>query len=198
MITVTEPPGEMAMLLLALVHGAVGAPRAQRHAPTVTEYLTLLRLFAKYGVRAFISSMLVHVISERAFELAAPLANPRTARTEIAAYLRLAGACRSPRMWECALRYAKTWQYFVAPWRMGEDEVAAVGEDAFAVLLALEALKNACGESGYTELRVTYNSGESLQREELTCSGWAGSSEGARVGRGVLRRRGRRRGDLVI
>ncbi len=148
---------DMALLLSALVHGAVGAPRAQRPPPTVAEYLALHRLYAKYAVRPFLVAMLRHRIAERGYELAAPLANPRSARGEIAAYLRLAAACRSSRLWDCALKYARTWQYFVAPWRMDEHEIAGVGEDAYGVLLALEALKNASGESAWTELRVLYN-----------------------------------------
>lgn len=163
----------MALLLSALVNGAIGAPREQRIAPTVADYLTLHRLYAKFAVRPFLTAMLNHRIAERAFELAGPLSNPRTAGADIAGYLKLAAACKSSRMWEFALRYAKTWQYFVAPWRMNEKEVAAVGEDAYAVLLALEALKNAAGESGYTDLRVSY-SGKLCAEAELTPGGRPG------------------------
>lgn len=159
-ITVSEPPGEMALLLLALVHGAVGAPRASAHAPCVPEYLTLLSLYEKYAVRPFFRHMLVHRIVERGLELATPLSNPRTAAPEIAPYLRLAAACRSARMWEHALRHARSWRHAVNPWRMDEEGVDALGEDAFGVLLALEALKGSAGEGGYSELRVTYAAGE--------------------------------------
>lgn len=148
----------MALLLLALVHGAVGAPRSQRPPPTIAEYLALNRLYAKYAVRPFLLAMLRHRVAERGIELAAPLANPRSARSEITGFLRLAAAFRSSRLWDCALKYARTWQFFVSPWRMDEGDIAAVGEDAYAVLLALEALRNVAGESAWADLRVVYSS----------------------------------------
>lgn len=191
----------MALLLLALVHGAVGAPRAAAHAPTVAEYLTLLTLYAKYAVRPFFRQILIHRISERALELAAPLSNSRAAGSEIAPYLRLAALCKSGRMWEFALRHSRAWRHYVNPWRMGEEGVAAVGEDAFSVLLALEALKGSVGEGSYTELRVVYGSGRLEVGIWVGADGrWKGvRSAHARAARRVRRRRlCEQRGELAV
>ncbi|KLT44670.1 hypothetical protein CC85DRAFT_300219 [Cutaneotrichosporon oleaginosum] len=147
---------DMALFLHALVYGAVGAPHSRRTPPTVAEYLILHHLYTKYAVRPFLLAMLRHRIAERGHELAAPLANQRPVRSEITGYLRLAAACCSPRLWNCALKYARTWQYFVSPWSMGERDIAEVGEDAYAVILALEGLRHASGENTWTDLRVLY------------------------------------------
>ncbi|BEI92260.1 uncharacterized protein CcaverHIS019_0410800 [Cutaneotrichosporon cavernicola] len=152
-----ESPTDMVLLLSALIYGTRGGPWVHNPPPTIAEYLTLHRLYTKYAVRSFLVAMLRHQISAHAYDLAAPLANARSAHGEIFSCLRLAATCRSSRLWDCALKYSRTWQYFVSPWRMDEHAIADVGEEAYVVLLALEAVKNALGESAWTDLRVLYN-----------------------------------------
>ncbi|BEJ15291.1 hypothetical protein CspHIS471_0410580 [Cutaneotrichosporon sp. HIS471] len=152
-----ESPTDMVLLLSSLIYGTEGGPCVHYPPPTIADYLTLHRLYAKYAVRSFLVAMLRHQISARAYDLAAPLANPRSAHGEIFSCLRLAATCRSSPLWDCALKYSRTWQYFVIPWRMDEHAIADIGEEAYVVLLALEALKNALRESAWTDLRVLYN-----------------------------------------
>lgn len=142
----------MSLLLHTLVFGTSHPALAYL---TVMDYLLLLSLYDKYAIVPFLQKILMHTISQRSSDLARPLAAHNPSRHDITAYLSLAHACKSSKLWAAGLQYANRWQEIMRPWNFSNEDL---DEEVFDILLALEAVKGP-GE-GYAALKVVYTDGK--------------------------------------
>lgn len=148
-VTVTESSYQMSLLLHSIVYGTT---HPAFNSLTVNDYIDLLGLYDKYAIVPVLRKMLVHNINNRSSDLARPLTNTATSRSDIESYLHLAHVCQSNKLWAAALQFANRWQELVRPWNC---TASTLDPEIFDILLALEGVKGP-GE-GYAALKVVYS-----------------------------------------